>query len=63
MKSEEVNHREQEDPDEVHEVPEKATHLNAVNELLRIGLPHLGSGEGKITQHESPTLKSATSGT
>ena len=42
-RSGQVKHREQEDPDEVHKMPEQPGDFDAVGEAFRIGEPHLAA--------------------
>src|SRR5713101_3460724 len=49
-----VEGREEEDPDQIHEMPEEARVLDPVGEPLRIRLPELRAGTPEIRVHGHP---------
>src|SRR5262245_43681588 len=59
-----IEDREEEDPDQVEEVPEEARVLDAVREVLGIGLPELrpGSPEVSIHRHAADHVQAVQSG-
>src|SRR5258705_2926458 len=50
----EIEGREEEDPDQIHEMPEEARVLDPVGEPLRIRLPQLRAGTPEIRAHHHP---------
>ena len=51
VQSEQVKNWEQENPNEVNEVPEEARNLDSISKLIRMGLPHLASRAPEISDH------------
>src|SRR3954471_8510665 len=49
-----VKGREQEDPDQIHEVPEEPRMLDPVREPLRVRLPELRPGSPEVRVHRHP---------
>src|SRR6266699_3546778 len=49
-----IQSREQEDPDQIHEMPEEARVLDPVDEPLRVRLPELRAGAPEIGVHTHP---------
>src|ERR1044071_4914588 len=54
VSSQQIERREEKDPDEVDEVPVQADDLDAVREALRLGLPHLRAEGQKVGEDDHP---------
>src|SRR6476660_10312068 len=50
----EIEGREQEDPDQIHEMPEEARVLDAIGKPLRVRLPELRAGPQEVGVHAHP---------
>src|SRR5262245_62012259 len=51
LRLQQVENREEEDPDQIDEVPEEARVLDPVGEVLGIGLPELGARSPEVGVH------------
>src|SRR6185369_3384866 len=47
-----IKHREQENPHQIHEMPEQAGDFDAVGEAFRVGLPHAAARAPQIENHQ-----------
>ena len=50
--SKEVEDREEEDPHQIHEMPEEARNLDSIGKLFWMGFPHLASRAPEIGNHQ-----------
>src|SRR3954471_11059036 len=51
---EQIQRREEKDPDQIHEVPEQARVLDSVGEPLRVRVPLLRAGPQEVRVHAHP---------
>src|SRR5437667_1396500 len=60
----EIEHREQEDPNQINKVPEQPANLHAVRETHRIGPPHFRAGdpEKAVHHHASQNMQRVEAG-
>src|ERR1043166_7219470 len=64
VSSQQIERREEEDPDEVDEVPIEANDLDAVGEALRLALPHLRAEGQKVGEddHSAENVQAVQAG-